>query len=1265
VPIKIIETAEPMSFAPEYAPSILIESSARQTLLHELRQYCKGYIRGRSFLIAGHRGAGKTTMVLNAFQVVLQECNEGKFDLRPLLVLLQGPSLLPNPDEPHGKEHKSDGTGTSEGSYIFLRLACAAKKSADSETGKKASNEAAAAKDSKTNSAREGDAASGTSETSPGQSKTGAAQMENILKQITLGLHRALTKEVADAFRKAIVMRSGRMPKSQFYDLLELAAELKLELDGYPGHVRLREFWRRAGVLRDGVLRPRSRQIDRDDVLTLGSPPVDQGFLELVALSSVCDAYRRISGTIKSEEQFKSGAERKQEARAEFESKGKELLAPLIPLLSGGAAAAAMLTARPNAGAGAALAGFVTALAAAVTLKFSASWSRQQSSAREDLFIPDLSVATLDRVLPVLIERIRNAGLAPVFVVDELDKVSGLRERMHDMVQRLKKLVAEDCYFCFLTDRTYFEEVRERALKTPYSIEYTYYSDKLFVAFKHHELHEFVRRVLVVETSASPSATAGAIPTGAVEQQTLMERLVSPEMDDSTVLPFVLLHWSEMHAIDLWRRLESIRDENGNVNISLGKVRTDLYYRLQVMIQFAIETLLEAPKMESELRNDPTFRRLAHDALYYISRKWQDAPKELVLDETSETVAAFEKYLRDRMETDPLPPATYSPREQPSIDPAQRDFLLGCVRELALLLASPEDLASLAREKARENKLDRVVVQAISIPPPQEPLYPHQVVEAFPYPEWHLYPRPPEWRLYPLQVVERIHAKANFDPEPSPYPLLPLLQPSGDRSLVYRWCFHRSGREVVEGQATEEPPTAAPAAAAWKADDELIRAVKEAVRNLSGGSVDFVALSSHSGVIARSPDWAVVEPALQRLRDAGKTGQPYGEQESDLRAVSEFSTVLKTSGEVIARSLACATVLGSFGQVEADQTLVGLNVIANAFGFPQLGLEAVRTSLSDLMLEMLRRASVTEPLSEVPRFSDSDSVKSWTTWVENSVNLLKTLPLRTSVVPEAQKAAWDGWFQRLQAGAARPPNFDDLICAAKRVPPATLLKFDIGAMTLGDWSRAYYSCATEGDKSSEIGPPAWFALSALDRLGFNVEVDSSSAILELIRPSLEQKERLEDWKPVISPARRELSVAICTLLKKSLPTSPSGWLPSMRGAAIILGPEEICDLCKRRTTKSQNIFDLLGVKRLAFEVAANPEEAAATGAPSAPERTSMMLPQEVSDPILNCFTGMIAPGIPLIVSKRPIAEVTGAKYFLIIAPGSLDELFERMTPPVA
>jgi hypothetical protein len=97
--IEIVDSPDPLSEASlrRYGASaepLLVESSASRILRQELQRYCRGMINGRSFLIAGHRGAGKTTLVAKAFMDVWRESEKGGM-LRALFIPLHGPSLFP------------------------------------------------------------------------------------------------------------------------------------------------------------------------------------------------------------------------------------------------------------------------------------------------------------------------------------------------------------------------------------------------------------------------------------------------------------------------------------------------------------------------------------------------------------------------------------------------------------------------------------------------------------------------------------------------------------------------------------------------------------------------------------------------------------------------------------------------------------------------------------------------------------------------------------------------------------------------------------------------------------------------------------------------------------------------------------------------------------------------------------------------------------------------------------------------------------------
>src|SRR5262249_5208818 len=78
---------------------VLAPTGCLETLVYELRRYLSGQIEGRSCLVAGPRGSGKTTLINRAYQEVVDAIS----GMRLILVRLHGPSLLV-PPPPSGKK---------------------------------------------------------------------------------------------------------------------------------------------------------------------------------------------------------------------------------------------------------------------------------------------------------------------------------------------------------------------------------------------------------------------------------------------------------------------------------------------------------------------------------------------------------------------------------------------------------------------------------------------------------------------------------------------------------------------------------------------------------------------------------------------------------------------------------------------------------------------------------------------------------------------------------------------------------------------------------------------------------------------------------------------------------------------------------------------------------------------------------------------------------------------------------------------------------
>jgi len=518
---------------PEQPSKKLARSVNFDVAVRELRAYLEERVGGRSCLIAGARGSGKTTLIDRVcYEVALDRSSR----YRLMVVRLHGPSLLSPPPPVPTKDD-------------------------------------------------------------PTPAKISIA--EHALKTLVINLYQTAAEEIARAFQAYVLFRGNESNRRDEWN--EFAAQLRLTLDGAPSAATLRFFWDRAGALREGVLFPDSPH--RDDEFTSGGGPA-----EIVALATAAEAYQRCSGQYRQEKKDEKAAGEKAEAKTEVTASGKELSKALIGVASG-VAAGATVAALGQSKEAMALAGAITALLSTVTLNYSSTRSRESTVKEEITFLPDTKPSALVHRMLLLLDRLRQARLVPVFIIDELDKVAS-PIALNELTTHMKFLFADRAFFCFLTDRTYFAEIGRLNRQRANTQLRTIYTTQMLVRYDTSSVRDFLKIVIR--------------PEGRVDDKTRRELEA-----DAEAFRFILLCRSRMLLFDLSSDLTNFSGDDGQLKLALGEPRRSLGHQLHLAIQLAIELVLINEFVANRISRDANFAQSIYDALYYPVNLWYADEREV------------------------------------------------------------------------------------------------------------------------------------------------------------------------------------------------------------------------------------------------------------------------------------------------------------------------------------------------------------------------------------------------------------------------------------------------------------------------------------------------------------------------------------------------------------------------------------------------------------------------------------------------------------
>ena len=798
---------------------------AGKRLLEIIERYCKRQIAGRSVLIAGHRGAGKTTLVKAAIEDL-----GGRAHLRetaiPLYVQIHGPDLLGGETVLGTRRHDTEAASEIPANGDKGSTAAQNISSADTTLPPNGS-------------------------TSKQEDQDEVEQALTSLRVLTLALHRAFVTDLGWSFERGVSPQqyedADRPHKRRSADLQELAAQLRLDFDDLVETDGLRWIWDRAGFLDEGVLR---RNASANDIATRYFSK--QGLLEIVAATCVSDSYARSVAKIDDADRFKAEAEFKQTHEIEKLAERKELMNAVAGIIAGGVAGGGAALAKNGP-----LAGLLFIASAVLTtflLNYTSVRSRTRTRSREKSIKWDRSVASLDLMLPLSIARVLDAGRAPVFVIDELDKVNNIEEKLERLINRLKHIVADRALFCFLVDRSYFERIQSISRVEPQRKEHTFFSERLYVIVTPAQWRAYLHSVLTPESD-----------TGADRLQLL-------------ALTYVLLARSKMHAIDLRREVEALPRSATLLNqLDLPDLRGPDLYRNMIYMQAVVEFVLEEDAVKRRLLRDPNFAQSMYDALYYLLRQWeQDKLPEVTADKVtayleSRMVAKEGRRGIDGSAANPNgtadPNAQETDAEQASLlSDVDFNSLYGSIQQAAYLLSDPKSFKASIQYKVTKKDFSEEWNDVVG-------MVPDHALLQFVGQEWH-------W-LYD------INANALVIPEPS--------------------------ADVAEEPVVLQPAPVRqdPVADTLAAIDE-IEQVNAAIRLYTGDRLTLEELGTDLRLLPVSPTYQTFETSASQYRanaGAGPVEQTYSSLGSDKSQMQSYSGIVKTALKAMKRVIFLAEFL--------------------------------------------------------------------------------------------------------------------------------------------------------------------------------------------------------------------------------------------------------------------------------------------------------------------------------------------------------------------
>ncbi|MCB9537680.1 MAG: hypothetical protein H6704_15625 [Myxococcales bacterium] len=700
-----------------------------------------------------------------------------------------------------------------------------------------------------------------------------AAKQEN--KRLMMLLAQALAKATADAFLDRFELAAGDDDR-----LRDTVAELRVALEGAPTFDELQSVWRQFGVARDGVLFDASRR--------------RQGIRELGALWHTLRVHQVVTGQLTVKTENDQTDTDKTEAKQELSPQPSKLYDATIALFAG-AAVGGGAAAEGEFGLAGVLALGGTLLANAV-LKYTRTTSVERKRALTYDFEPTLSLASLSRLLPALAEQLRTIGLAPVFVVDDLDRAgeAGLVERT---VGRLKSYFTDQAFFVFLGE-------------PPADGERNGYSDTLFLAYRPEHVRAYLDRVV---HPGRPQA--------------------DDDMDvdaERALVNYALLLRSSLRMSNLHAELDGLcaGDDVLVANAPRTRPRDWPAIGAEVFLQLVIEQVLGDDALAQRLAHDDRFAHAAIELLYRLADRWRaevqvpGTPEDLLTDLRQGAPplqrSSDERLLRDMVKEALRLLTVRGALAAQAHHAGVSQSVLGVLPPVMLAVTSEGALAwqidpngrpaagTWAPEAAPPEAADEVTEAAVSVPVSRSP--------------------------------ERATRSISDD----------ALRPAGAAMGAPRPdpSLHPAGAAMGASPPVETPRPAAPQRAVRPAPRALIAspaaqsfdAVREGLLAATDGKVRLPDWEQKVGGLPGAPRLEAVEAAVEAVREGAL-------RPADERLIERYVAHLTTRRPLIARALVCAAALRGVARAakhpDADNWHWALGVVSAGLRFRSDPLETV------------------------------------------------------------------------------------------------------------------------------------------------------------------------------------------------------------------------------------------------------------------------------------------------------------------------------------